>query len=316
MAKIHITGGLGFIGSNLVRLLNKKGVTPYIYDKHINENWNNVAGLSFSLRPVNDLYFEPVGADDILIHLGANVDTREKMNEGLWENNFTFTVLIAKRFSKVIYASSAATYGAEEENFKERIYSLKPLNAYGFSKWKLDEYFFGINAKPEQRPKHIYALRFFNVYGPNEVYKGDMQSVVSKALNKISPIYQGEAIIDHEVRQKYSLFKSDRLGVADGEQMRDFIFVEDVCKVINFLSLHEVESGIYNLGSGKARTFKDLILAVNPEASISFVDMPNSLKGQYQYFTQADMTKLRAAGYTAPFATLEEGVAKTKALTK
>lgn len=326
MSLIHITGGAGFIGSNLVRYLNTKGVRPIVYDTLSGEKWRNLSGLSFVLRApdqVKQLYHT-----DVLVHLGANVNTKEPFNDGLWKNNFEYSLELFKKFSKVIYASSAATYGAEEKDFTERLYGLKQLNAYGFSKWALDETVFGNNCRVFN--KQIYGLRFFNVYGPNETHKGDMQSVVSLAINKIKPLYRREHVTLEDVRpgdrfppthsiekiDVYSLFRSTRPDVKDGEQKRDFVYVEDVADVIGFFILHDdIPRGIYNLGSGKARSFVDLIRAVDSKASIDFVPMPDSLRSCYQYFTQADLTKLRAAGYTKPFTELEDGVKKTLALT-
>ncbi len=317
MPKIHITGGAGFIGSNLVAYLNKVGVVPYVYDTLGDEKWKNLSGLSFMLRDGMCL-FNDFPSDDVLVHLGANVDTTEKFNEKLWYNNFTFSLQIFKRFKKVIYASSGATYGAEESNFKERIYGLKQLNAYGFSKWALDEAVFGNS--PAVRIPQIYGLRFFNVYGPNETHKGEMQSVVSRVINKLPPLYLGKDYHPDKLgfRDTYSLFASDRKDIKNGEQKRDFVFVNDVCNVIGFFLLQyrsEAESGIYNLGSGKARTFIDLVKAADPDASIKFVPTPDALKKSYQYFTEADLTKLRNVGYRKEFTSLEEGVRQTIALT-
>jgi len=317
MKEIHITGGLGFIGSNLVRYLNEKNITPYVYDTFKGEQWRNVVGLRFTLRSPEVLLTEGYrGSSSVLVHLGANVDTTESFNPTLWNNNVEYSLKIFKNFGKVIYASSGATYGAEEKDFSERIYGLKPLNAYGFTKWALDERLFGDHAAPIGSQK-IYGLRFFNVYGPNEVSKGDMQSVVSRVINKLPPLFKGytDGDLPGQSKAAYSLFKSDREGVADGEQSRDFVYAGDLCKVIEFFVLQNPESGVYNLGTGKARSFKDLVMASDPNAVIDYVDMPAKLKGQYQYFTQADLTKLRKAGYTNEFSTLEEGVAATKSLT-
>lgn len=316
---IHITGGAGFIGSNVVRHFNGLGVTPYIYDTVTEAKWRNLNGLSFVLKPRDDV--KPLGVSDVLIHLGANVNTKEAFNETLWNNNFNYSLgLFSKTWSKIIYASSGAVYGDEETDFKERIYGLKQLNAYGFSKWALDEALFGMSPRGSTR-KNIYALRFFNVYGPNEVHKGDMQSVVSLAINKAAPLFSRE-VVPHtkgnESIDTYTLFRSGRPDIKDGEQKRDFIYVEDVADVISFFA-HESrdvpERGIYNLGSGQARTFVDLIKAVDSKAVIQYASMPDNLAKSYQYFTQADMTKLRQAGYSKPFTSLEEGVCKTIALT-
>lgn len=316
MGKVHITGGAGFIGSNLVRVLNAAGITPIVYDNLDEQKWKNLSGLSFVLRYWQDLYdknceipIQPEG--DVLVHLAANVDTTEKFNDKLWANNFIWPLEIFPKFTKVIYASSGSVYGAEEKDFSERIYGLKQLNAYGFSKWALDEAIFGMN--PRIEVENIYALRFFNVYGPNETHKGGMQSVVSKAINRVKPMYGGT--YSHTLTPIYNLFKSDRPEVKDGEQKRDFIFVDDVAKVILHFIVGDAASGIYNLGSGQARSFNDLIRAIDPTAIINYAFMPDVLKRSYQYFTQADLTKLRSTGYVAPMTSLEEGIRQTLALT-
>jgi ADP-L-glycero-D-manno-heptose 6-epimerase len=198
-------------------------------------------------------------------------------------------------FKKVIYASSAAVYGAEEKDFSERIYGLRPLNAYGFTKLMLDQLL-------SERNDNIYGLRFFNVFGGPEQHKGKMQSIVSKLLNAPS-----DALT-------ISLYKSYREGIAHGEQKRDFIHVSDICAIIYHFICNDCAPGIYNAGTGIARSFNDLARAINPDALIKYTEMPMTLRRQYQYFTQADLTKLRTeAGFTHKFHTLEEGIALTKA---
>ncbi len=321
MAKIHITGGAGFIGSNLVRVLNAHGVTPIIYDNLNEEKWKNLSGLSFVMRKWQDLYDKDCNIptqpkEDILVHLAANVDTTEKYNDELWCNNFIWPLEIFPKFTKVIYASSGAVYGAEEKDFSERIYGLKQLNAYGFSKWALDEAIFGVS--PQIKVENVYGLRFFNVYGPNETHKGKMQSVVSLALNELPPIFKGRLAIDlpwYSRPPLYNLFKSYRSGIADGEQKRDFVFVDDVANVVLFFIQNTPTNGIYNLGSGQARSFNELAKAINPKAVVDYLPMPQVLRSSYQYFTQADITKLRKAGYIKEFTSLEEGIQKTIDLT-
>ena len=312
--KIHVTGGMGFIGSNLVRHLNKNGIIPIIYDRIDSRNWKNVAGLQFQIGDLNELYATNYGAEfgskeDVLVHLGANVDTTEDMNSSLWFNNFENSKRLFDNFNKVIYATSAATYGAEEEDFSERTVGLKQLNAYAFTKWALDNWAFG----GEKARKNTYGLRFFNVYGPNESHKGSMKSVISKMLFKEAPMCERNA---ETFRYTYSLFKSGRANVKDGEQKRDFVYVEDVCDVILFFIQNSPEVGIYNVGSGKARSFNELVKIVDPALrDIKYVLLPPSLAESYQYFTEANLTKLRAAGYEKEFTSLEDGVAKTRALT-
>lgn len=311
--KILVTGGFGFIGSNLIRFLNAKGITPFVTDTAADktEQWKNVAGLKFNLL------INPSGSYfDIIVHLGANVDTREKMNSNLWSNNFEYSRKLHRELkspsmssAKFIYASSASVYGAEEKDFSERVVGLKPLNAYGFSKLMLDSCF------QEWLSGHnninTIGLRFFNVYGPNEWHKEKMASVVHKALNKIYPLYKDYGF-ENNPKPTWSIFKSHREGIEDGEQMRDFVYSEDVCKVIWHFIENNCESGIYNLGSGKARSFNDLVRAIDPAIPIEYVDMPESIRPHYQYFTQADLTKLRAAGYKDEFTSLEDGIKKTK----
>lgn len=335
---IYITGGAGFIGSNVVRILNGAGISPIVIDTITEEKFRNLSGLSFTYVETEKFRHDRAWKrcwsgnykDDTLIHLGANVDTTEPFNDKLWANNVTHSLDLFKDFGKVIYASSGSVYGAEEKDFSERIYGLKQLNAYGFSKWALDEAVFGI--APQVKHDKIYALRFFNVYGPNETHKGNMQSVVSKAIHKLKPLYVGTTPTDSSVlgldllpraRQAlkrkglsvYSLFKSDRPDVGDGEQKRDFVYVDDVANVILWLVQNEVKKGIYNLGSGVARSFNDLVRAVDQHAVIQYVPMPDVLKKSYQYFTQANLTALRSAGYDKPFTSLEEGIRQTLALT-
>jgi ADP-L-glycero-D-manno-heptose 6-epimerase len=310
---IVITGGFGFIGSNLIAHLNRLCITPLIIERWqgMGEKWRNAVGLSFTVIKQDEI---PWGA--VVVHLGANVDTTEVMNDGLFVNNVNYTLQLQRetisRDGKFIYASSAATYGAEEQDFSERIAGLKPLNAYGFTKWHLDNSLKGQKA---------YGLRFFNVFGPREGYKGRMASVVHKALSKEAPLYRAKGYneilpnvgLRTTTSSHWSLFKSHRKGIADGEQKRDFVAVSDVCNVIHWFIENTPEYGVYNVGSGEARSFNDLVKAVDSDLPIEYVDMPSDLRNQYQYFTQADLTKLRAAGYTAPFTSLEKGILKTRA---
>lgn len=320
---VYLTGGFGFIGSNLIRRLNLIGIVPIVCSKFDNEGWKNVCGLQFSVKPVSILENNIFYDSDVLIHLAANTDTREGMSPELWENNVEWPVRIFKNFTKVIYASSASVYGAEENDFSERIYGLKPLNAYGFTKLMLDERIFGINNHIPANRK-IYALRFFNVWGPNERIKGDMQSVISQVINKDKRIYSLDGIVSlsstdvgHELSTVYSykLFKSYRQDVMDGEQKRDFVHVDDVCNVIlHFLrDKNTIPSDIYNLGSGVPRSYNDVIKAIVKAPIITYVEMPDNIKNQYQYYTCADISKLRhVAGYKNQFISLEEGVEQCK----
>lgn len=308
--KILISGGFGFVGSNLIRFLNAKGITPYVYDTAAltSEQWKNVAGLSFNLIA------DPFDYYDIIVHLGANSSTKSLMSPELFKNNFEFSKnLFPSSFkTKFIYASSASTYGAEEKDFVERVDGLKPLNAYGFLKLHFDKW---ISSKINgHRNKNVIGLRFFNVYGPGEGFKGDMASVVHKALNKIQPLYgKKNEFWNSPILPTWNLFKSHHKGTKNGEQMRDFVYVEDICKAIWHFIENDCESGIYNLGSGKARSFNDLVKVVDPTIPIEYVEMPAQLKTHYQYFTEANLTKLReVAGYKDEFTSLEDGIKKTR----
>jgi len=297
-----VTGAFGFIGSNMVRFLNSKGITPIVYDTaQLNsEQWRNLSGLNFKIT-VDPL--EDEVNYDFVIHLGANSSTPTSMSQALWESNFLFSqkLFLRKRKAKFIYASSAATYGAEEKDFTERLDGLTPTNAYGFLKLQFDKWIFGVNAPYSNR----IGLRFFNVYGPNEGFKGAMASVVHKALNKREPIYQGYTDFQNRT-PTWSLFKSDK------PIQRDFIFVDDICNIIWFFITNNCESGIYNAGSGQARSFEELVGVVDSTFEIQYVDIPASIKSHYQYFTQANLTKLRAAGYDKEFTSLEDGIKKTR----
>lgn len=311
IGEVHITGGAGFIGTNLVKLLNKYGVAPIIYDSPA--KWKNLLGLDYTLKTIRE--FEDLSSLDVgdstCIHLGANVDTGEQMNDQLWYNNVGIAMEAQKKFKRFIYASSAAVYGAEEKDFSERIKGLRPLNAYAYSKWTLDKHFADIKAP-------VVGLRFFNVYGPGEAHKGKMASVIHQAKNKLVPIYQ-----DKDVRQTFCgikvepcqpfwlLFQSHREGIPDGEQRRDFVHVFDVCYVIKFFLENPELMGIYNLGTGTARSFNDVVKAVDRYLPIQYRAMPIEYRDQYQYFTQADISKLRGVGYNKEFLTLEKGVYAT-----
>jgi ADP-L-glycero-D-manno-heptose 6-epimerase len=198
--------------------------------------------------------------------------------------------------ARLIYASSAATYGAGEKGYSDSERDLKPMNPYAESKYLFDEFVLDSADKPRQ----WVGLKFFNVYGPGEAHKGQMASMVYHLYYKIRAT--GEA----------QLFKSSRAGIAHGEQKRDFVYVKDIAKVILFFLAHPEKSGIYNLGTGEARSFNDMARAVfaalGQQPVIKYIDMPAGLEAQYQYFTQADIAKLRAAGYTEKFYSLEEGV--------
>jgi ADP-L-glycero-D-manno-heptose 6-epimerase len=309
MKRITVTGGFGFIGSNLVAHLNRRGIVPDVVVRTLDEQWRNVAGLSFKLITPDEIV-----DGSTVVALGANVDTTEPMNPTLWENNVNGLLDLWRktrvRGGRFIYASSGSVYGSEEKDFTERIHGLRPLNAYAFSKLQIDNTLFG-----GLKEADTYGLRFTNIYGPRERHKGDMASLVHKGLTKQFPLYGStNHVYDLKSPKKpcWRLFKSHRPDIKDGEQARDFCYVEDVCLVIEFFLEGDQAPGLYNLGTGTARTFNDLVKAVDPALPIEYTDMPEVLRNQYQYYAKADITKLRAAGYKAPFLTLEEGIEKTR----
>jgi len=260
-------------------------------------------------------YMEYIGRDEFLdrlpeyagkvthvIHMGACSSTTEKNFDFLYKNNFEYTKKLwrfcAEEKISFIYASSAATYGDGSEGFDDRkdIKRLRPLNGYGYSKQLFDLW----AEKQSIAPRQHVGFKFFNVYGPNEYYKGRMASVVFHAFNKIAKTGQ------------MGLFKSYHPQYEDGGQMRDFIYVKDICKVVRFMMEHETVSGLFNLGTGRARSFYDLaqgvFRAMGLKADIKYVEMPDELKEKYQYYTQAEMKKLQQVGYKDQFYSLEDGI--------
>lgn len=307
-----VTGGAGFIGSVLVALLNRKGIDKIIIVDRLRDTtkWLNLRGLKYTAYIHSDDLFKPehdqlLDEVDGIFHLGACSSTWEMNSDYLMQNNVEYSKkLFQMSLDKnipFVYASSAATYGAGEHGFSDehkKCEHLVPINPYGYSKFLFDEWV--LNQKLQ--PKLWYGVKFFNVYGPNEYHKGDMRSLVHKAFLQIKE--------SGTVR----LFKSHKEGFKDGEQLRDFIYVVDAAAaLIEFMDNKKTNaSGIYNLGTGKARSFKDLTLAtfkaLNQDAKIEFVDMPEKIRGQYQYFTEAKMTKFFTYFPRFQFRTLEEGV--------
>lgn len=294
---ILVTGGAGFIGSVLVHTLNKLGHNDIvIVDKlHSSSKWKNLRGLKYlEYVHADDLfngdYDDLINETDIVYHLGACSSTTEMNMDFLMKNNLAYGQALfrfaATKNIPFIYASSAATYGEGELGYSDQhdlIPKLMPLNPYGYSKQLFDEW----ALKETKKPDHYFGLKFFNVYGPNEYHKGEMRSLVHKSFEQIHS------------SNKVKLFKSHREGFKDGEQLRDFIYVKDVARVLIELADPDLarHSGIYNLGTGQARSFKDLVTAtfksMNKEVNIEYIDMPESIRHQYQYFTQADMSKLK-----------------------
>ena len=307
---ILLTGAAGFIGSHLLGFLNKQGYANIIIvDEFDNEDkWFNFDDKQFTEKVERSILFdwlkENNPAIDFVFHLGARTDTtefdysiHEKLNVEYSKNIWNYCT---EKSIPLVYASSAATYGSGELGYKDDhaiVNELQPLNPYGISKNEFDKW----ALQQTSQPPSWAGLKFFNVYGPNEYHKGRMASMIFHGYNQIKKT--GEV----------KLFKSHKPEFKDGEQLRDFIYVEDIAKVCYWLVQNNVESGLYNLGTGKARSFKDQITAIfntlNKEPNIQYIDMPEDIRDKYQYFTEADMSKLINAGYTESFYSLEEGVA-------
>jgi ADP-L-glycero-D-manno-heptose 6-epimerase len=307
---IIVTGGAGFIGSAFVAKLNEQGINDIMVvdDPNSNARAKNLANKRFSQFVGKQEFIESVRANKLpkavsaIVHLGACSSTTEKNLEYLRENNFEYSKSLAEyclaHGIRYIYASSAATYGDGSNGYADDVSllnSLRPLNPYGDSKQMMDLW-----ARDQGLLDQVVGLKFFNVYGPNEYYKGSMASIAWKSFNTIKDT------------GSFSLFKSHRSDYKDGEQMRDFVYVKDCCDIMWWLLNNPSVNGLFNVGSGKARSWNDLLKAVfsamNVPVKISYIDMPLDLRDQYQYFTEAPMGKLRSAGYTAPLHTLEEGV--------
>ncbi|MCP4458373.1 MAG: ADP-glyceromanno-heptose 6-epimerase [Cytophagales bacterium] len=306
---IVVTGAAGFIASNLVDKLNQENFNNLIVvDKFDDPEKNkNLDGCSFTEKVDRNNFFDWLDTNyeevEFIFHLGARTDTTEFDRELLWELNTNYTKEIWKRCISyqipLIYASSAATYGLGENGYlddESKIDELKPLNPYGESKNEFDKWALA----QEKKPFFWVGLKFFNVYGPKENHKGRMASVVWHAFNQI------------QETDEMKLFRSHNPDYNDGEQMRDFVYVKDVGEVMYWLMHHREDSGIYNMGSGKARTFLDLTKAVfaamNKKEQIGFIDTPLDIRDKYQYFTEADMGKLKGIGFEEGYRDLEKGV--------
>jgi ADP-L-glycero-D-manno-heptose 6-epimerase len=307
---IVVTGAAGFIGSCLVSRLNKDGKTDLILvdDFSRDDKAPNLEGKKFAEKIDRDRFAEWFQENfrkiEIVYHIGARTDTTE-FNKAIFDKlNVEYSKALwnicTEHHIPLVYASSAATYGLGEHGYSDNhevVAKLKPLNPYGdskndFDKWVLTQ---------TTCPPNWYGLKFFNVYGPNEYHKGRMASVIFHAFNQIS------------ASGGMKLFRSHNPDYTDGGQLRDFVYVKDVVDVILFLGKTKPQNGLYNLGTGEARTFLDLanntFKSLGKESNVSFIDTPADIRDKYQYFTEADMSKLRKAGYSAPFHSLEEGVA-------
>jgi ADP-L-glycero-D-manno-heptose 6-epimerase len=307
---IIVTGAAGFIGRNLVAALNSRGRSDLLLVDRLGSDprWSNLVGLGFEDLVQPDPFLRLIEEDrlpkvEAIIHLGACSATTERDAGYLLENNHHYSMRLAQwalgKGTRFVYASSAATYGDGALGYCDRdevTPQLRPLNMYGYSKhltdlWALRGGFFG----------HLVGLKYFNVYGPFEDHKAEMRSVVHRAF--------------HQIREQgvVKLFRSYRPDYGDGEQQRDFIHVGDAVDVTLHFALDSRAGGLFNCGTGQARSWNDLaralFTAMGREPRIEYIDMPGGLRGAYQYFTQADPAKLRAAGYAKAFRSLEQGVA-------
>ena len=315
---ILITGGAGFIGSNLIAALSKKTGAPKItvVDRlGIDDKWKNLSNhlVHQIIEPENlDRYLsENDESIEYIFHLGAISSTTEKDVDLILRNNFNLSLSLwswcTKNRIPFIYASSAATYGDGKNGFNDHfdpieLSKLKPLNPYGWSKHLFDKLVNYDVLNGSSHPPQWAGLKFFNVFGPNEFHKGAQSSLIAQIYPRI---------IRNEPAK---LFKSHKEGINDGEQSRDFIWIEDCVDIMIWLYENQDISGLFNVGTGQARSFKNLIEAVyhslKREPKIDFIDTPLHLRDQYQYFTQASMTKLKSAGYKNAFTSLEDGVQK------
>lgn len=310
---ILVTGGAGFIGSNLAAALTEQDVPVVICDRLRSGNkWRNISKLELRdiVAPEQlTTWLKDHGSGlDAIVHMGAISSTVETDADLIVETNFRLSQMLwrwcASHSRRFIYASSAATYGGAEAGFDDdgaitALAQLRPLNAYGWSKllfdrWAVREVHNGSG------PPQWAGLKFFNVYGPNEYHKGGMQSVVAQ---KYAAAAAGEPI---------TLFRSHREGISDGGQRRDFVYVADCVQVMLWLLAQPKVNGIFNLGTGKARSFAELATAlyaaVGKQPHLTYVDTPGEIRPNYQYFTEARMDRLRSLGYTRPFMSLEDGV--------
>ena len=312
-----VTGGAGFIGSNIVAALDERGDDEIVICDRLRngEKWRNVSKRELGDIVPPEQLFDFLTANKksvkIIFHMGAISSTTEVDADRIIFNNFSLSMALWKwsviHDVRFIYASSASTYGDGAEGFDdeatlEALARLHPLNAYGWSKHLLDRRIIRKIYSHKPVPPQWAGLKFFNVYGPNEYHKGGQQSVVAQVYPQA------------DNNNAAHLFRSHRHGIADGGQLRDFIYVDDVVDIMMWLLDHPDVSGLFNVGTGKARSFLDLASAVyralGKEPRIKFIDTPLSIRDKYQYFTEAKMDRLRAAGYTKPFTSLEEGVTR------
>jgi len=308
-----VTGGAGFIGSNVVASLNEAGRHDVAVSDWLGSDgkWRNLQKrqLADMVAPAELSRWLEGRKLEAVIHLGAISSTTATDGDAVMDNNFRLSLMLldwctATR-TPFIYASSAATYGDGEQGFSDgwalaALRRFKPMNLYGWSKHLFDLALVDRLERKEKLPPQWAGLKFFNVFGPNEYHKGAMMSLVAKTFD------------DAKSGKPIRLFKSHRDGVADGDQRRDFIHVDDAVAVVRFILETPAVSGIFNVGTGKARSFKDLITAMyaalGKKPNIEYVDMPHEIRDTYQYFTQAEVANLQRAGYNAGFAALEDSV--------
>lgn len=308
-----VTGGAGFIGSNMVAALNEAGRADVVVSDWLGHDgkWRNLAKrqLADFVPPAELMRWLEGRRLEAIIHLGAISETTATDGDLVMETNFRLSLRLldwcTETGTPFIYASSAATYGDGAEGFADdnrlgALKRLRPMNLYGFSKHLFDLAVVERAAAGGKMPPQWAGLKFFNVFGPNEYHKGAMASVLAKLFGDIR---DGKPV---------RLFKSHREGIADGDQRRDFIYVDDTVRVMQWLLASPSVSGIFNVGTGKARSFRDLVLAayaaLGTPPKIEYIDMPETIRGAYQYFTEADMTRLVEAGYNGGFTPLEDAV--------
>lgn len=305
---IIVTGGAGFIGSCIVRTLNDAGIEDIVIVDNIasTDKWMNMSNKKYIKYVHKNEFLEVLPTYEnvtAIIHMGAQSATTEKNFDYLWKNNFEYTKTLwnycAKKQIQFIYASSAATYGDGSNGFDDMsdIDKLLPLNGYGYSKQLFDLW---VKHQAKVFPKQYVGLKFFNVYGPNEYFKGSMASMIFHGYKQI------------QETGTVKLFKSCNPNYEDGGQLRDFVYVKDVCSLIYWLLQNPQVSGLFNVGTGRAQSFKELaeatFHALGLVPNITYIDMPEHLKKKYQYYTKAEMCKLSAVGYNKGFMDLKVGV--------
>ena len=308
-----VTGGAGFIGSNVVASLNEAGRTDIVVNDLLGKDnkWRNLQKreLADFVPPADLMRWLDGRKLDAVIHLGAISETTARDGDAVMENNFRLSLNLldwgTDNKTPFIYASSAATYGNGDQGFSDNwtlpeLRKLRPMNLYGWSKHLFDLAIVDRAAKKQKLPPQWAGLKFFNVFGPNEYHKGEMMSLVAKRFD------------DAKANKAVRLFKSYRSGIADGDQRRDFIFVDDTVAVMRWLLETPSVSGIFNVGTGQARSFKDLVTAMfgalGAPANIEYVAMPEEIRDSYQYFTESSVDNLRRAGYNGGFTSIEDGV--------